>query len=377
LFLQFKKVIFMSKVVVLTNAIGGLWVFRAELMEQLVKDGKEVSIYAPEGDRFRDFEELGCRVTVTKNLNRRGSNPLQDLKLLKEYLQVLKKEKPDVVLTYTIKPNIWGGLACRLKRIPYISNVTGLGTAIAGKGLMARFCMTLYRIATRKISCLFFQNSSDMKLFSERRVALGKHRLIPGSGVNLEGHSLKPYPAEDSKFNFLFVGRVMKNKGIEEFLYAAEKLRQKYDNVSFGVCGRCEEEKYLQMLDEFSQKYDLSYYGRVRNIDDYYEACGCVVLPSYHEGTANVLLEGQANGRPVISTNAPGCGETFEDGVSGFMCNVKDREGLFEAMEKMLTLPYEKRVEMGLAARENVAKNYDRKIVISAYLEELDKILNK
>ncbi len=365
----------MSKIVVLTNAIGGLWSFRAELMKKMKDEGYEVSIYAPNGDRFKDFEEMGCKVTAMKNLNRRGINPLQDLKLLREYKKILKAENPDVALTYTIKPNIYGGLACRMKKVPYISNVTGIGTAIAGKGMMAKLCMKLYKMGAKKASCLFFQNSSNMKLFEERKVVKGKHRLIPGSGVNLNGHSLKPYPSDEGKFTFLFVGRVMKAKGIEEFLYAVEKLNEKYDNLAFGICGGCDEDKYLSQIDEFSKKYDFTYYGRVNNIDDYYENAHCVVLPSYHEGTANVMLEGQANGRPVISTDAPGCGETFEDGVSGFICKVKDAEGLYAAMERMVNLSNAERKEMGLKGRANVEKNYDRRIVIDAYMEEIQKIL--
>ncbi len=365
----------MSKIVVLTNAIGGLWLFRAELMERLLTEGYEVSVYAPKGDRAKDFEAMGCSVSEMKNLNRRGINPIQDLKLFREYIKILKAQKPDAVLTYTIKPNIYGGLACRMKKVPYISNVTGIGTAIAGKGMMAKLCMKLYKMGAKKVSCLFFQNASNRKLFEERKIAKGKHRLIPGSGVNLSGHSLKEYPSDEGKFTFLFVGRVMKAKGIEEFMYAAEKLCRKYDNLAFGICGGCDEEKYLTQIDEFSKKYDFTYHGRVKNVDDYYQAAHCVVLPSYHEGTANVLLEGQANGRPVISTDAPGCGETFEDGVSGFVCKAKDGDSLLEAMEQMIQLSNDERKEMGLRGRENVENNYDRNIVINAYMEEIQKIL--
>lgn len=367
----------MPKIVVLINSIRGLWSFRAELMKKMKDEGYDVSIYAPEGDRFKDFQEIGCKVTAMKNLNRRGINPVQDLKLIREYMQILKKEKPDVALTYTIKPNIYGGLACRLKKVPYISNVTGIGTAIAGKGMMAKLCMKLYKIGAKKVSCLFFQNSSNMKLFEERKIAKGKHRLIPGSGVNLCGHSLKPYPSDEGKFTFLFVGRIMKAKGVDELLYAVETLNKKYDNLAFGLCGVCDEDKYLTRIDEFSKKYDFTYYGSVSNIDDYYEKAHCVVLPSYHEGTANVMLEGQANGRPVISTDAPGCGETFEDGVSGFICKAKDKEGLLDAMERMINLSNEERKEMGLKGRENVEKNYDRNIVINAYMQEIGKVVRK
>ncbi len=366
----------MSKIVVLTNAIGGLWVFRAELMERLISKGLEVSIYAPPGDRADDFRAMGCNVTATKNLNRRGISPAEDLKLFFEYRKILKKEKPDLVLTYTIKPNIYGGLACQVGKIPYISNVTGIGTAITGGGILAKICMILYKSGAKKVSTLFFQNKSNEELFDKRKVATGRHRLIPGSGVNLEKHSLKEYPP-DEKINFLFVGRVMKAKGIEEFLFAVEKLCEKYDNLSFGICGICEDERYLEQMQELSEKYDFRYYGKVRNIDDYYKVAHCVVLPSYHEGMANVLLEGQATGRPVISTRVPGCQEAFKDGVSGFACDAGDKESLLLAMEKMLNLSNRERAEIGRRGREFVENNFDRQIVIDAYVEEIQKILEE
>lgn len=365
------------KVVVLTNSIGGLWSFRSELMKRLLESGFEVSIHCPSGNRIEEFEELGCKVTLAKNLNRRGINVLQDIKLVCEYMGILRKEKPDVVLTYTIKPNIYGGIACQLCGIPYISNITGIGTAIAGKGLMAWLCLTLYKIGTMKVFRLFLQNESNLKLFEEKGIAKAKHRLIPGSGVNLAKHQFKDYPVESEKFRFLFVGRVMKAKGIEELLYAAEKICQERNDVSFDICGGCDEDKYLEQIDEISKKYDVKYHGIVKNIQDFYKNAHCVVLPSYHEGMANVLLEGQATGRPVISTRAPGCSETFKEGISGFACDAKDKESLLLVMKKMLNLSSEERAEMGRKGRKNVEDNFDRQIVTDAYMEEIQKILEE
>ena len=364
----------MPKVLTLTNSISGLWVFRCELMKTLLDNGFEVSIHCPLGERIEDFKELGCKVSVAKNLNRRGTNPLKDIGLLFEYIKILKKEKPDVVLTYTIKPNIYGGLACRVMRIPYLSNITGIGTAIAGKGILAKLCMLLYGIGVGGVRTLFFQNSSNEKLFTNRKIARDRHRLIPGSGVNLDKHAFTEYPQSD-KTVFLFVGRVMKAKGIEEFLYASEKLSERYGNLEFQICGFCDEEKYLPIIDELSKKYNLKYFGNVSNIDEYYQKAHCIVLPSYHEGTANVLLEAQATGRPVISTDAPGCGETFIENISGFLCEVGNGESLLQAMDKFLKLPFEQRRQMGICGRENVEKKYDRNIVINAYMEEINKML--
>lgn len=367
----------MPKAVVFTNAIGGLWVFRSELMKKLLDSGIEVSIYCPFGNWIEEFKEMGCRVTLVKNLDRRGVNAIKDFKLICEYTRILQKETPDVVLTYTIKPNIYGGIACQIMRVPYISNITGIGTAIAGRGFMTRMCLWLYKIGANKVNRLFFQNASNMKLFENNGIGKGRHRLIPGSGVNLSKHSLQEYPKDDEKLRFLFAGRVMKAKGIEEFLYAAEKLSEKYENVAFDICGGCDEEKYLTQIEEASKKYDLKYHGSIKNIQDFYKKAHCVVLPSYHEGMSNVLLEGQATGRPVISTRVPGCQETFAEDVSGFACEAGDKEGLYLAMEKMLRLSNDERAKMGRLGRKNVEDNFDRQIVTDAYMEEIQKILEE
>ena len=367
----------MSKIVVLTNSIKGLKNFRLELMEKMRNLGYEVSIYCPEKDGFEAFENFGCVVKSVNNLNRRGINPVQDIKLIKEYVAILKKEKPDVVLSYTVKPNIYGGIAAKWLKIPYIANITGLGTAVENKGPLQVMIMALYRYAFSKIQCIFAQNAAIKKFFEDNKLKADKVKLIPGSGVNLEKHTLKEYPPDDGKITFLFVGRLMKAKGIEELLYAAEKACNENENIAFWICGGYEDEKYPNMIEKLSEKYDIKYFGRVSDVDNYYEKADCIVLPSYHEGTSNVLLEAQANGRPVISTSVPGCIETFSVNVSGFACEAANAESLLEAIEKFTKLPYAQRTEMGLAGRKKVEQDYDRNIVTNAYIKEIKKILEE
>lgn len=367
----------MPKVIVLTNYLNGLRSFRFELMERLCNLKFDTIIYCPDVEGYYDFEEIGCKVKKVNNLNRRGINPIEDVKLVKEYVCILKKEKPDVILTYTVKPNIYGGTVAKWLKIPYIANITGLGTAIENKGLLRTMIMTMYRYAFRDIKRIFVQNTAIKGFFEQNRIKPDKLKLIPGSGVNLKKHIFKEYPEDNGKVVFLFVGRLMKAKGIEELYYAIEKLCEKNKNAEFWICGMYEEEKYRIQAEELSRKYPVKYFGQVQDVDSYYEKVDCVVLPSYHEGTSNVLLEAQANGRPVISTRVPGCIETFEEDVSGFACEARDAESLLEALERFCETDYQKRKEMGMAARKKVEREYDRNIVTEAYIKEINKILEE
>ena len=367
----------MPKIVVLTNSIKGLRSFRFELLEKIRSLSYDVSIYCPDDEGYDAFEEIGCRVKKSKNLNRRGINPVEDIKLINEYINVLKSERPDAVLTYTVKPNIYGGIAAKWLKIPYIANITGLGTAVENKGLMRMMIITMYKYAFSNIRRIFVQNAAIKDFFERNKLQTDRVRLIPGSGVNLEKHTFKEYPGERDKIVFLFVGRLMRAKGIEELYYAIEKLCKKNKNVEFWICGMYEEEKYKTQAEELQKKYPVKYFGQVQDVDNYYEKADCIVLPSYHEGTSNVLLEAQANGRPVISTRVPGCIETFDEDLSGFACDARDAQSLLAALERFCDIDYQKRKEMGAAARKKVERDYDRRIVIDAYMDEINKILEE
>ena len=360
------------RLAILTNADIGLYKFRKELLEMLCSEN-EVYIILPKGDYIEDLKKIGCKY-IPFEFNRRGMNPMADLKQLKKYHKLLKYLKPDLVLTYTIKPNVYGGLACQKLHIPYITNITGLGTSIENGGLLGAVATTLYRIGLRKASCVFFQNRNNEKLFRDKRIVGGVTRVIPGSGVNIETHRYEDYPPDADGIRFLFVGRIMKDKGIEELLSAIKKIQSEQSDVYLDIVGWSDEDYDVQ-LKEAEKDGAVVFHGLQKDVHPFYTACHCAVLPSYHEGTANVMLEASSTGRPVITTRVPGCKETFDEGLTGFGCEAKSVDSLVNAMRKFLSLSQNRREQMGKAARVKMEREYDRNIVLEAYLEEIRKTL--
>ncbi|SEH44032.1 galacturonosyltransferase [Halobacillus karajensis] len=358
------------KVLVLANFGMGLYKFRKELLEELISRGDEVVIALPNDNLYvPKLRAMGCEFIDT-NVDRRGTNPASDLILLISYISILKNVNPDIVLTYTIKPNIYGGIACRLMRKPYIVNVTGLGTSVENKGLMQRIVLNLYKQGLRKAKSVFFQNRSNMDYFLSNKLVNSKVNLIPGSGVNLQQNAYQNYPDVNEKVNFLFVGRIMKAKGINELLEAAQYFKHRNLNVSFNIVGPSEE-GYADKLNDLNDKGIINYYGQRSDIQEFMKKAHAIILPSYHEGTSNVLLESAATGRPVLASNIPGCKETFDEGVSGLGFKAKDVASLIETINDFIELPHKQKKDMGVAARNKMEKEYDRQIVIQSYLNEI------
>ena len=359
-------------ILILSNSDSGLYSFRKEVIEALSKK-HTVTCSVPNEDGYIDkLEGLGCRCIPTE-FNRRGKNPIGDLILLYKYHRFIKKVRPGVVLSYTIKPNVYGGIACQLHKIPYLSNVTGLGTTIENGGIISKISLILYRIGLRGATCVFFQNKQNMELFKSKKIVRGPVRLIPGSGVNVEVHRYEEYPEDESCFRFIFVGRVMKDKGIEELLTAIGRLADEGKEVFLDIVGSCDED-YTQLISTYEAREIVKYHGSQRNVHQFYTNCHCVVLPSYHEGMANVMLEAASTGRPVITTRIPGCQETFDEGITGYGCSVKDADSLKNAMERMYDTPWSKRREMGIAGRKKVSTEFDRQKIIDAYIEQIDHV---
>lgn len=365
----------MKKVLVLTNSINGLYSFRRELIQKLVDEGYEATIAAPIDEKTTYFKGIGCECLETF-INRRGTNPITDLKLLQEYKKVIKSIKPDVVLTYTIKPNVYGGLACKSLKVPHIANITGLGTAVENGGLLQKVTLTLYKTALTESKCVFFQNEVNKNHFVENGIVKIKTRLIPGSGVNLDQHKLEEYPKSDEIIKFLFIGRIMKAKGIEELLEAAKIVKKKYPAMQVHLIGDCEEGKYYQQLDTLAKQNIIYYHGRQSDVHSFIKESHAVVHPSYHEGLSNVLLESASSGRPVLASKVPGCLDTFDEGVSGLGFDVKNVDSLVETMIKFIQLPLKQKTEMGIAGRKKIEKEFKRQIVIDAYLEEIHNVIH-
>lgn len=359
----------MKKILILANSDGGLYSFRLELIEKLLSEKFKVVLVAPKGAYTKSFMDLGCSY-IDIQLSRRGTNIFQDLKLLKIYKKILKEEKPDAVFTYTIKPNIYGAIACRKYGIPCVANITGLGTAVENKGILQKITVGLYKYAFKKIQRVFFQNDENMQFFVNRKIALGKHKLLPGSGVNLNRFLLSDYPATKD-VEFAFISRIMKEKGIDQYLDAARIIKQKHPNTVFHVCGDCDQE-YKEKIENMMEQGIIKYHGRVKEVNKFLPNIHCLIHPTYYpEGMSNVLLESCASGRPIITTDRSGCREVVDDGKNGFVVRQQDSQDLIEKIEKFLALPYEERRQMGLNGRAKVEAQFDRNIVIDAYMEEI------
>jgi len=318
---------------------------------------------------------MGCRYINTP-IDRKGRNPVTDFQLMLKYISMIRRIKPKVVLTYTVKPDIFGGIACKICHVPYLANITGLGDSLENGGLTAEIVKLLYRISLDKASCVFFQNHSNLDYFAENKLIKTRARLIPGTGVNLHENCPEEYP-DDKTVRFLFIGRITRGKGINEYLDAARIMKERHPNTEFHIVGWIEDKKLADKLDRFTGDGYVVFHGKRDNIHQYIKNCHALVLPSYHEAISNVLLEAASTARPVIASRIPGCIETFDEGVSGLAFRPGDTADLVRALEDFLRLPYEKKREMGLAGRRKMERNFDRRIVIGAYLQEINKILNK
>ena len=360
------------KVLILANNDVGLYKFRKELIEKLIEEN-EVYVCLPYGNYVENIKQMGAHFIECKMLNRHGTNPFQELKLYKFYLDILKKINPDIVFTYTIKPNVYGGMACSKCNIPYVVNITGLGSAVENGGLMQVITVNLYRIGIRNARKVFFQNEENKKFMVGKKIVKDNYDLLPGSGVNLKQYKVLEYP-RSNEIHFLFIARVMKEKGIEQFIDAAEYFTKQDSNIHFHVCGACEEE-YEEKLKELQDRGVIEYHGLVDDMIAMQTISSCTVHPTYYpEGLSNVLLESCACARPVITTDRAGCREVVDNGVNGYVVKEKDSDDLIAKINDFINLPIEKRIEMGKNGRIKVEKYFDRNIVIKKYNDEVKKI---
>lgn len=356
------------KILILANNDVGLYQFRKELIEELLQ-GNEVLISLPYGEMVEPLKKIGCRFIDTP-VDRRGINPVTDLKLLMTYCRMLRKEKPDLVITYTIKPNVYGGLACRLMGVPYAANITGLGTAFQKKGLLKSLVTVMYKVGLKKAKTVFFENQENQQIFIHAGIAKQeKTCLLNGAGVNLERYQPTAYPGGDTT-RFLFIGRVMKEKGIDELFAAMRKLLSDGYDCTLDILGGCEE-NYRPVMEAYEAEGWLHYHGSQPDVRPYIAASHCGVLPSWHEGMANVNLECAASGCPIITSNIHGCLEAVENGVSGYLCERKDPESLYRVMKSFAELSFEQRTAMGLAGRKRMEEVFDKRKVVAKTLERL------
>lgn len=356
-------------ILILANSDVGLYQFRKELIANLLTQHR-VMIGLPKGNLVRPLEEMGCEFYEIP-VDRRGMNPVKDLKLILQYIQIMKREKPDLVITYTIKPNIYGGMVCRLLGIPYAANITGLGTTFQKPGLLRSFVTWMYKIALKKASVVFFENQENLEILRDMGIVTAEQCcLLNGAGVNLEHFQPAPYPTEETPVRFLFVGRIMAEKGIDELLAAMKRLISEGYACTLDVLGYAEED-YTGIIRECEAAGWLRFHGYQTDVRPFIEKAHCFVLPSWHEGMANTNLECAAMARPVITSNIHGCKEAVESGVSGLLCEPKNADSLYEAMRCFCCLSNEERRIMGLAGRMRMEQVFDKKKVVAETMKGL------
>ena len=355
------------RIVIFANADSGLYLFRKELIAELLKNHK-VYISLPYGRYVGQLVDMGCEF-IELPMNRRGINPIADFKLIHKCFSILKEVKPHLAITYTIKPNIYGGWACKVRKIPYAVNITGLGTAFENGGLLKYLVKFMYKIALKRGRVVFFENFANRELFiREKIVPQEKTCVLNGAGVNLDRFSVLPYP-DNIAFKFLFIGRIMKEKGVDELFEAMKRLVGDGEKCFLDVVGPLEED-YWEKLKQCELEGWLKYHGRQNEVRSFIEACDCFVLPSYHEGMANTNLECASSGRPIITSNIPGCREAAVEG-SGLLCEPKNADSLYHVMKQMLGFTRGQREQMGIVGRKYMEEVFDKKLVVQATLDRL------
>lgn len=363
----------MKKVLILVHIDVAIYNLRKEIVERLLAEGHEVTICCPYGERIELMKKMGCRY-VPLEFDRRGTNPLQDLKQIRAYKRIIREVKPDVIFSYSIKPNLYGTIAARANHVPIVTNITGLGNGVLDGGPVSAIIKILYRLVFSRCQTVFVQNTEILQFCRDHKIAEGKLKLLPGSGINLKQFRFEPYPEyPDGQDTFLFVGRITRDKGVEEFFEAAERIKKEYPRVRFQAAGYMDGD-YEARLQDLQQREIIEYLGFEVDTRPFYRQCSAVVLPTYHEGMANVLLEGAATGRPILASRIPGCQETFEEGVGGFGFQPHSADALYEAMKKFIALSADEKAAMGRAARQKVESEFSREIVVDAYLQELNNI---
>jgi len=365
------------RVAVSGNSSWNIVAFRTGLIRGLREQGYEPVVIAPiDPDGEERMTKLGLERIVI-HIDRSGLNPFADFGLMLTYRSILKRLRPIAYLGFTIKPNVYGCIAARMLGVPALANISGLGTVFIKRGPLLALVTALYRFALSRAAVVFFQNPDDRALFVERRIVRpDQARLLPGSGVDLD--RFKPAPLPDGPVTFLFIGRLLGDKGVREFIEAARQLRRELPDARFELLGPLDEGNRTAIgkdeLDRWVAEGAIDYLGGTDDVRPFIARATVVVLPSYREGLPRSLLEAGAMARPAVATDVPGCREAVVDGETGFLCRARDSRSLAEAMKRLAALSGEERKAMGVAARRRVEEKFSETVVISAYLGELGKI---
>jgi glycosyltransferase involved in cell wall biosynthesis len=378
------------KVLIALNSAWNLLNFRSGLIRALVADGHTVVLAAPSDEHVPALQALGARF-INLPISTHGINPVSDMALLWRFVLELRYERPDVLMVYTAKPNIYGSLAARALGVPVVNNIAGLGSAFIKGGWLALVLTTLYRLALTSSRRVFFQNPDDYRQFLDAGlVRAAQCAVLPGSGVDLKRFQPVPLPSlemsdervgqitNDRHFVFLFVARLLKDKGVQEFAEASRLLKSNYPWAEFALLGFKDSQNPNAVSEEqlalWQEKGWVTYWGSSADVRGPLALADCVVLPSYREGTPRTLLEAAAMGRPLVATDVPGCREVVRHGFNGLLCRPRDSQDLADQMQAILQMPAKQLAQMGQASRQWVEERFDEQLVIDAYLKVIDEL---
>ncbi len=348
---------------------------RKEILQALLANGIELDVVVPADAYQEELIKLGCKV-IPIEIQRRGMNPFTDLRLMLQYRSILKKSKYDFAVSYSIKPNIYGGFMLRLAHIPFFLNITGMGTAMNNTGVLRQLACFLYRRVSPYAKGVFFENSNNCQCFVNWGLCRKEQtQVFSGAGINLDEYPLMPYPANKGKLHLLFIGRLMAEKGIRELCEVAKRCITALPEVQFDFVGACEE-AFQAEFDQFTSLPNLHWHGFQENVRPFIEKAHAIILPSYHEGMANVLLEGGAMGRPLLTSRIPGCKEAVVEGKSGFLFAPRSADELFHAVQVFAALSDVERESMGMLSNQHVSSNFNRKHIVNQILSIVQETLS-
>jgi glycosyltransferase involved in cell wall biosynthesis len=368
------------KVAVVLNTSWNIVNFRMNLIKSLQEQGHEVHAIAPYDIHTPELIQAGCIYHKVK-MDSRGANPIKDLALIVELYFIYKNIRPDIILHYTIKPNVYGTLAANFLQIPVVNNVCGLGTVFLKEGLVSSIAKFLYRLSFRYARKVYFQNPDDLNLFiNEKLVPESVVDLLPGSGIDL--NKFKPLPFNRNKeFTFLLISRLITDKGVLEYIDAIRQLKAEGIEARFQILGSIDEMHKRGIKKEIIESWisagTVEYLGTTDDVRPFIEKADCVVLPSYREGTPRVLLEAASSAKPIIATDVPGCREVVEDQVNGLLCKLKDSKDLANKMRTVSHYTDDQLKMLGINGRLKVESQFDESLVINKYLHTLDELKSK
>ena len=348
----------MKRILILSDNSFSLWQFRRELLAAMLASDIEVIISTPKGDHMEDLEAMGCRILASRPIGRF----LRGKQYMELYQQIVEEEKPDMVLTYGRLPNIWGGISCRDLNVPYCANMQALPAAFQ-KPVLGFLATAYYRRALKNAKVVFFENAGTGSYFRRKKIISATQSVVlPGAGVNLQHYALTPYP-ENNPIRFLYLGRMEKEKGMDELVSAAKMLYDDCYDIRLDLVGG-HDEAYEEQLETLKSLGVVFIHDFQEDPRPFYAAADCIVMPSHAEGMSNVLLEAAAMGRPVIASYIPGCREAVDEGRTGLTCRTQDNYALYNAMKRMASMSREQRAKMGLAGRTRMEQMFNKQYVV-------------